>query len=186
MDEILELAYTLPYQRILEIEDLTLKQLVLKCFENELNSIFASNHHLKEMFDPDKSIEHNMFEFEQLEDEITSEIIFPGNKVLYYRILKEQKARKKVTCDISGAIISPGNLYNTYKAFLYNKTTHTSYVSKSIRFEVHTDFNIPTTLHEFEYLYSRINASYELDLEREYNIWANIGGMSLKRLKRKK
>lgn len=181
-----ELVYTLPYYKIINISDNNLREVILRKYEEEKEKFFKIYFHLQSFFDEEKSLEYNYYNLEQMESESISDYLFPNDKVLYYPIIKELKAKTLHICAISGVKIPVGAYYEQFKAFLYNAKTRTSYVSKKINYEIGADFEIPYTLHEFEDLYYRINNAYELNLDYEHNIFANIRGMSLVRLNRKK
>lgn len=184
-EEIEKLAFTLTYNQILGIENPNLRDILIKMYEAEASKILASYPGLEDYFDYSKSIEYNYENLEMLYNESISEYLFPKDKVLYYPIVEEFKAKVEHTCAVSGAIITPGSYYEQFKAFLYNTTKNESYVSKKIRYEWGSDFKVPTTLHEFENFYWSLEHAYELNLDESYNIQANIRGMSLQRLKRR-
>ena len=51
---------------------------------------------------------------EESEAEITNSLLFPGDLVLVYPRIKEQRSRVYRTCDFSGGIITPGSFYISY------------------------------------------------------------------------
>ena len=73
-----------------------------------------------------------------------------------------------------------------YKAFLYNKSRNKSYVTPSIDLEVGTDFVCPLTLEDFEEFCSRLDRSYELNLETEYNILTSLHSPLVRSLRKHK
>ena len=133
-----------------------------------------------------KSIGELYFIVENQSLENESTYLFPGDKVYFYPVVEVLKARKMHTCYVSGALIYPGSEYMRYKAFLYNKSKHKSYVTPSIDLEVGTDFVCPLTLEDFEEFCSRLDHSYELNLETEYNILTSLHSPLVRSLRKHK
>ena len=144
-----------------ELEEMTLQEL------QKLNNI----HNLEEYFLILKKIQNNRIskriveslygksietiyqEVIKEEEKFRSHSIFPGDLVVVYPNIKEQKSHDFKTCDFSGAIISPGTLYVSYRPLLENITTKESYVLKrTIHVEVGYIYNLPTAIDELEAL----------------------------------
>ena len=144
-----------------ELEEMTLQEL------QKINNI----HDLEEYFMILKEIQDNRIskkiveslygkpieliyrEIRKEEEKMRSHSFFPGDLVLVYPNIKEQKSKNFKTCDFSGAIISPGTLYVSYRPLLENLTTKESFVLKrTIHVEIGYIYNLPTTIDELEYL----------------------------------
>lgn len=115
-----------------------------------------------------------------------STYLFPGDTVYFYPVIKILKAHKMHTCALSGALIYPGSEYIQYKAFLYNKTKHKSYIMSHFDIEAGANFSFPMTLEVFEFFYYRLNASYDCSLETEYNILTAIHEPLIRTLRKNK
>lgn len=186
MDEtIYNLLFSLSFNEILCIEDFKLRKTLIIEYKKEKANLLNCYPDLIGYFDTSKSLEYNYHLLEELQSSSTSKYLFPGDKVLYYSIVEEFKARKEYMCGITGAIINVGSSYNQFKAFLYNKSQKVSYISNKIRYEIGS-FDAPDSLHEFENFYYRVSNSYDLNLEEEYNIQTNIKGLHLRRLNNQK
>ena len=131
-----------------------------------------------------KELSERLFSDQSLENEST--YLFPGDKVYFYPVVEVLKARKMHTCYVSGALIYPGSEYMRYKAFLYNKSRNKSYVTPSIDLDVGTNFVCPLTLEDFEEFCSKLDHSYELDLEVEYNILTSLHSPFVRSLRKHK
>ena len=56
-------------------------------------------------------------------------------------------------CDFSGAVISPGSIYTSYRPLLDNMTTNERYIlSRTIKVEIGYRNELPTNIHELEAL----------------------------------
>lgn len=87
------------------------------------------------------------------EEKIRSHSLFPGDLVLVYPNIKEQRSKDFKICDFSGAIIHPGSLYVSYRPLLDNITTNEKFVlAKTIRVEVGYVYDLPTRIDELEAL----------------------------------
>lgn len=87
------------------------------------------------------------------EEKYRSHSLFPGDLVLIYPNIKEQKSKSFKTCDFSGAIIHPGSLYVSYRPLLDNITTNERFVlAKTIHVEAGYVYDLPTKIDELEAL----------------------------------
>lgn len=184
-EKIERLVFTLTYNNLLDIEQELLRTICLKRYEEEKENIINMFPSLEDYFDDYRSLEYNYYNLEQIYNESISGHLFPGDQVRYYPIVEEFKAKVKHTCAISGAIINPGSYYEQFKAILNNVSQHKSFVSTKIRYERGSDFRVPASLHEFEDFCYRLERSYDFGLAEEYNIFCNIGGMQLQRIRYK-
>ncbi len=101
----------------------------------------------------------------QAEEDITSQVIFPGQMVIFYPNIKERKAKDYITCDFSAGIIYPGSIYISYRPLLDNLTTKETYVLKrTIKVETGHYTDLPTTIQEFEGLELKMQMSYDRDV----------------------
>ena len=62
------------------------------------------------------------------EEKFRSHSLFPGDLIMMYPNIKEQRSKGFKTCDFSGAIIHPGSLYVSYRPLLDNITTNERFV----------------------------------------------------------
>ena len=129
----------------------------------------------------------------QAEEEITSQVIFPGQMVILYPNIKERRAKDFITCDFSAGIIYPGSLYVSYRPLLDNLTTKETYVLKrTIKVEAGHYTDLPTTIQEFEGLELKMQMSYESDFSDNTGIeYSHLsqrtgGEFVLQKLKRRK
>lgn len=120
------------------------------------------------------------------EDTFVSTYLFPGDIVYFYPKVEVLVAKTPHTCNISGAIIMPGDEYIVYKAFIYNKSKHESFITPNIVLEVGSAYSLPTTLEEFEDFCFRVNHSYEMDLESEYNLETSLKYPLVRKLNKRK
>lgn len=98
------------------------------------------------------------------EQSYTSDILFPGDLVILYPNIKEQRSKNFITCDFSGGIIYPGSFYVNYRPMLDNITTKTTYVlRRTIKVETGYASELPTSIAEFEDLERRMQLEIEHD-----------------------
>lgn len=87
------------------------------------------------------------------EEKFRSYSLFPGDLVLIYPNIKEQKSKDFKTCDFSGAIIKPNSLYVSYRPLLENITKKESFVlAKTIHVETGYIYDLPREIEELEAL----------------------------------
>jgi len=124
------------------------------------------------------------------EQKYTSMMLFPGDIVMFYPNIKEQKARKIITCDFSAGIIYPGSIYVNYRPLIANISTGERYVlSRTIKVEMGYHHELPTTIQEFESLDNKLRIDYYQDSSGiEYSHFSQrMGGeLLLTKLKRRK
>ncbi len=116
-------------------------------------------------------------EITEREEEIRSRLIFPGDLILFYPNITEQKSKVQRTCDFSGGIIHPGSLYIRYRPLLDNISRNEKYVLKhTICVESGYTYDLPTTISEFEELEQNM-ITEKLDSEIDFNhLNAQMGG----------
>lgn len=86
-------------------------------------------------------------------EEIRSHSLFPGSLVVVYPNIKEMRSKTFKICDFSGAVISPGSIYTSYRPLLDNMTTNERYIlSRTIKVEIGYRNELPTNIHELEAL----------------------------------
>ena len=122
------------------------------------------------------------------EENIRSHSLFPGDLVLVYPNIKEQKSKDFKTCDFSGAIIHPGSLYISYRPLLDNITTKESFIlTRTIHVEAGYAYDLPTRIDELEELEQNMK-SEELNRGIDFNHFNNqMGGrLPLKKLKKER
>lgn len=144
-----------------QLEEMTLQELQKINNIHDLEEYFMI---LKEIQDNriSKKIVENLYgkpietiyrEVRKEEEKMRSHSFFPGDLVLVHPNIKEQKSKNFKTCDFSGAIISPGTLYVSYRPLLENLTTKESFVLKrTIHVEIGYIYNLPTAIDELESL----------------------------------
>lgn len=129
-------------------------------------------------------------QIEIAEAEVTSGIIFPGDIVILYPNIKEQKAKNFITCDFSAGIIYPGSIYVSYRPLLDNLTRKETYVLKrTLKVETGHYTDLPTSIQEFESLELKMQMPSNYDNSGiEYShLSQRMGGeFILQKLKRRK
>ena len=105
--------------------------------------------------------------------EITSYSLFPSQIVLCYPQIKEVKASKQYTCDISGSRIKKGSNCIVYKMFMDNLSDGYSYVLEKpwVSELGYRDF-YPRTIRELDILNDKLSNPF--DYSDGYNYY-NIG-----------
>lgn len=122
------------------------------------------------------------------EEKFRSHSFFPGDLVLIYPNIKEQRSKNFKTCDFSGSIIYPGSLYVSYRPLLDNITTNERFVlAKTIHVEASYVYDLPTRIDELESLEQNMKlerANQEIDFNHFNN---QMGGyFPLQKLKKRK
>ena len=94
-----------------------------------------------------------------------SQYYFPGDTVLLYSRNYEQKTKKNITCNFSGAIIRPGSFYINYRPLIDNISTGEVYVLKNtLKVDKSYSYILPTTIQELENLtYNLLSDSEEYE-----------------------
>lgn len=125
----------------------------------------------------------------EAEQEITSDLLFPGSLVLLYPRIEEHRARDYITCDFSAGLIYPKSLYLSYRPLIENLTTGEVYVLKrTLKVESGHYTDLPTTIQEFEGLELKIQQQAPFDDSRiDYSHLSQRtkGGLILQKLKRR-
>lgn len=100
-----------------------------------------------------ESIDKIYNEIEKESENYRSYTLFPGDLVLVYPSIKEQRSKIFRTCDFSGAVIHPGSLYVSYRPLLDNITKKEKFVlSRTIQVESGYIHNLPMEIGELEAL----------------------------------
>lgn len=137
-----------------------------------------------------QSISNIWYKVQEEEQKYTSSEFFPGDIVLMYPNIKEQRARNYITCDFSAGIIYPGSLYINYRPLIKNLTTGENYVlQRTIKVEQGYQYDLPTTITELESLALRLQIEeYQDSSGIEYShLNQRLGGeIRLQKLKRRK
>ena len=123
------------------------------------------------------------------EQEYISDYYSPGDFIMFYPRIKEQRARDYITCDFSAGIIYPGSYYINYRPLIRNVTSGETYVlSKTLKVETGHSYDLPTTIRELESL------NYKIMMETEHDntgiqyshLSQRVGGeIQLQKLKRR-
>lgn len=133
------------------------------------------------------SIWQEIYEEEQ---QYTSLIMFPGDIVMFYPNIKEQRARTFITCDFSAGIIYPGSIYANYRPLIKNISTGENFVLKrTIKVEMGYQHKLPTSIQEFESLDNNLRIdNYQDSSGIEYSHFSQrMGGeLVLQKLRRRR
>ena len=70
---------------------------------------------------------YKLLEYEQKN---RSNYFFPNDLIAFYPNISEQRSRKEIICDFSGARISKGQLYISYRPLIENLDKKETYVLK--------------------------------------------------------
>lgn len=130
-----------------------------------------------------EAIEENKLEYE-------SHSIVPGSSILVFPGIKETRAKKEYTCDFSGAHISIGSLYVSYRPMLKNIQNGDAYILKrTMRLEPCYEYYLPTNIGELEEFNDKIN-NYQYndaeDIQYDHLYIQTGGGLQFKKLNRRK
>lgn len=162
---------------------------IINLYKRDINTLLEVYPSYENIILSQNSLDSIIFALENALGESKSTYINPGETINYYPILTEHRAKAPKTCMISASIINAGSYYYSFKAFLYNPSNKQCYVTSPIIFEIGSDFKVPMTLSEFEQLCYKIQNSYSLELEEEYNIETfnfKINKLSPKKYKKSK
>lgn len=144
-----------------ELEEMTLEELKEVGKEKDIEEYFNILRELQDNRLSKKVIENLKGEpidkiYRELmkaSEEIRSHSLFPGSLVVVYPNIKEMRSKNFKICDFSGAVISPGSIYTSYRPLLDNMTTNERYIlSRTIKVEIGYRNELPTNIHELEAL----------------------------------
>lgn len=144
-----------------ELEEMTLEELKEVGKEKDIEEYFNILRELQDNRLSKKVIENLKGEpidkiYRELmkaSEEIRSHSLFPGSLVVVYSNIKEMRSKTFKICDFSGAVISPGSIYTSYRPLLDNMTTNERYIlSRTIKVEIGYRNELPTNIHELEAL----------------------------------
>lgn len=144
-----------------ELEEMTLEELKEVGKEKDIEEYFNILRELQDNRLSKKVIENLKGEpidkiYRELmkaEEEVRSHSLFPGSLVVVYPNIKEMRSKSFKICDFSGAVISPGSIYTSYRPLLDNMTTNERYIlSRTIKVEIGYRNELPTNIHELEAL----------------------------------
>lgn len=144
-----------------ELEEMTLEELKEVGKEKDIEEYFNILRELQDNRLSKKVIENLKGEpidkiYRELmkaSEEIRSHSLFPGSLVVVYPNIKEMRSKTFKICDFSGAVISPGSIYTSYRPLLDNMTTNERYIlSRTIKVEIGYRNELPTNIHELEAL----------------------------------
>lgn len=124
----------------------------------------------------------------EIELDLRSELFFPGERIIMYPSIKEQRTRQFLTCDFSGGIINPGSLYVSFRPLLKNIDDNTAYVLKrTIKVENGYFYDLPRDLRSFEELAFKVANNLENNDGIDYShLSQRIGGeFAFQKLKRR-
>ena len=101
--------------------------------------------------------------------------------------MKEQRAKKEITCDFSGGIIYPGSFYVSFRPLLKNIETGDAFVLKrTLKVETGYSYDLPTTIQELENLAIKIKLEQNEDGISYGHLSQRIGGaLEFQKLKRR-
>ena len=144
-----------------ELEEMTLEELKEVGKEKDIEEYFNILRELQDNRLSKKVIENlkgepidkNYRELMKAEEEVRSHSLFPGSLVVVYPNIKDMRSKTFKICDFSGAVISPGSIYTSYRPLLDNMTTNERYIlSRTIKVEIGYRNELPTNIHELEAL----------------------------------
>ena len=144
-----------------ELEEMTLEELKEVGKEKDIEEYFNILRELQDNRLSKKVIENLKGEpidkiYRELmkaSEEIRSHSLFPGSLVVVYPNIKEMRSKTFKICDFSGAVISPGSIYTSYRPLFDNMTTNERYIlSRTIKVEIGYRNELPTNIHELEAL----------------------------------
>lgn len=128
-----------------------------------------------------EAIEENKLEYK-------SHSIVPGSSIIVFPGIKEVRAQKEYTCDFSGAHISIGSLYVSYRPMLKNIQNGDAYILKrTMRLEPCYEYLLPTNIGELEEFNDKIN-NYQYnddDIQYDHLYIQTGGGLQFKKLNRR-
>ena len=139
-----------------ELEEMTLEELKEVGKEKDIEEYFNILRELQDNRLSKKVIENLKGEpidkiYRELmkaEEEVRSHSLFPGSLVVVYPNIKEMRSKTFKICDFSGAVISPGSIYTSYRPLLDNMTTNERYIlSRTIKVEIGYRNELPTNIH---------------------------------------
>ena len=175
--------YEYSLNEIADMTDSKLKETILQLYYNEIKKIEKDA--IGSMFvNPYDSLEQIAYNIDLYLDSLTSNYLFPNDRIKFYPSIKEYKAKKTILCDFSGSLIFTNNYYCIYRPLLQNLDNGKRYVLKrSIKVETSYNEYLPRTFHEFEnFIYTLENAytsPANNDILDYYSIAANIKDWSL-------
>lgn len=136
------------------------------------------------------SIENIYYGIEEYKMTYQSEYLFPGKPIIVYPGIRETHAQKEFTCDFSGARISKGSLYISYRPMLKNLLDGTTYVLKrTLKVETGYESELPTDIAGLEELNEKIRRHYDQDdgdIQYDHLFWQIGGTLEFKKLSRRK
>ena len=144
-----------------ELEEMTLEELKEVGKEKDIEEYFnilmelQDNRLSKKVIENLKGepIDKIYRELMKAEEEVRSHSLFPGSLVVVYPNIKEMRSKSFKICDFSGAVISPGSIYASYRPLFENMTTNERYIlSRTIKVEIGYRNELPTNIHELEAL----------------------------------
>ncbi len=142
---------------VLKRQILTLRNLDLeRMSEDRFARKFVENYSQCSIYEIEQKIELASHYYE-------SQSLFPGDTVLFYPTITEQKASCEKTCDVYGGKIHIGSYYLRYQAFMENLTTGKKYVLKRPWIaEMGTYDFFPSNISEMDSLDVALKTAYEL------------------------
>ena len=181
-----------------ELEEKTLDEIIASGSQEDLEKYYAyldsmkTNSFYRDIVESYEgaSIAEITYKIMEEEQAYRSEIFFPGDIIMFYPQIKEQKARSFITCDFSAGIIYPGSLYVNYRPMLHNITTGETYVlQRTIKVETGYSYDLPRSIVELESLDNKLRIEdYDDNSGIHYSHLSQcLGGeIYLKKLKRRK
>lgn len=182
--------YSYSLNDILSITDSSSKKELLELYNIELKKL--ENDSIGKLFvDPNESLEEIYFNIDTYLNSITSNYLFPNDKIKFYPSIKELRAKETITCDFSGAPILKNSYYCLYRPLIHDLDSDKKYVlKKSIKVELSYRNHLPLDLKSFETFINNLENSYSLnpnDTELDYySIAANLQCWSLLELNKNK
>ncbi len=181
-----------------ELEEKTLEEIVESGSKEELDQYYSYLESMKttafykdivERYEG-LSIAEITYKIMEEEQEYISDYYSPGDFIVIYPRIREQRARDYITCDFSAGIIYPGSLYINYRPLIRNVTSGETYVlSKTLKVETGHGYDLPTTIRELESLNYKIMMDTDHDNTGIHysHLSQRVGGeIQLQKLKRRR
>lgn len=125
---------------------------------------------------------YKLLEYEQ---ENRSNYFFPNDFTAFYPNISEQKCRKEIICDFSGARISKGQLYISYRPLIENLDRKETYVLKrTIKCDTFYWDILPKNIYELERLNELVLNHNIIDTEFNIEEFRYKGEIELLKLKK--
>lgn len=129
--------------------------------------------------------ERKYYQLLEYEQENRSNYFFPNDFIAFYPNISEQKCRKEIICDFSGARISKGQLYISYRPLIENLDRKETYVLKrTIKCDTFYGDILPKNMFELERLNELVLNHNIIDTDFNIEQFRYKGEIELLKLKK--